>query len=426
MPMASSSRYSRRDFLSVLAAGIAAAAAPGRATRAAAREDNRWRLLFTSAGRTGIVDPDGAELEYLEFDVPGQATWQPGPILPDGRLILLSMEPRRDGPGRPFDQYYTQTPTHLWLYDPATRQLDELCTRDRRAPFVTPALWIGGDRLLVQVVAQGVGQIWSLNFDGSDQQKFTRADEGFPYGLSLSPAGDRVAFHTAGPAPHAYRIWTSALDGSDRRLIAGDPEHLFFGPQWSPDGAWLSFLDCRHQADPGHDWADLVVARADGSELRHLTEGQALWFGVTYGPRARHGGGSDIPAWTHDGRLLAARRLPGSQVAWQFQPQRPDVDHFNRDFHPESARGGTQLTLFTRGADDGWTPQSLTAEVEGQWAFRGTPSPQGLGIAYCQAATGASPSLWLLTTAGDEPRLITQGLDQQGVDHPRWLPPRRT
>lgn len=34
-----------------------------------------------------------------------------GPALPGGRVVLLSMEPRRDGPGRPFDDYYTQTPT---------------------------------------------------------------------------------------------------------------------------------------------------------------------------------------------------------------------------------------------------------------------------------------------------------------------------
>lgn len=71
------------------------------------------RLLFTSGGKTALANADGTALRYLELDE-GQATWQPGPCFSDGRrVILLSMEPRRDGPGQPFDEYYTQTPTHL-------------------------------------------------------------------------------------------------------------------------------------------------------------------------------------------------------------------------------------------------------------------------------------------------------------------------
>ena len=84
--------------------------------------------------------------------MPNQATWQPGSIFPDGRRVLfLSMEPRRDGPGKPFDEYYTQTPTHLWIHDLSTGTLEEICTKERMAPFVTPALLVGDDRLLVQV-----------------------------------------------------------------------------------------------------------------------------------------------------------------------------------------------------------------------------------------------------------------------------------
>ena len=48
------------------------------------------------------------------------------------------MEPRRDGPGRPFDEYYTQTPTHLWIHDLESGSLNEICDKDRLAPFVTP------------------------------------------------------------------------------------------------------------------------------------------------------------------------------------------------------------------------------------------------------------------------------------------------
>jgi len=95
-------------------------------------EATRQRLFFTSAGKTCLIRADGSGLETLEFDEPSQATWQPGPFLSDGkRVIFLSMEARRDGPGRPFDQYYTQTPTHLWLYDLDRKSLTEIATKER-------------------------------------------------------------------------------------------------------------------------------------------------------------------------------------------------------------------------------------------------------------------------------------------------------
>ena len=68
-----------------------------------------------------------------------------------------------------------------------------------------------------------------------------------------------------------------------------------------------------------------------------------MWFAATYGDPKTRGGGSNVPAWTRDGSILFPRRLPGSKVPWEYQPQRPDVDHFNRDFKPELARGGTEI-----------------------------------------------------------------------------------
>src|SRR5215469_17135256 len=94
------------------------------------------RLMFVSQGKTGIVRADGTKLSYFDFDVPNQASWQPGPFFSDGRrLVFLSMEPRRDGPGRPFDEFYTQTPTHIWSHDLEAGSLEELCTKERIAPF---------------------------------------------------------------------------------------------------------------------------------------------------------------------------------------------------------------------------------------------------------------------------------------------------
>jgi hypothetical protein len=275
-------RLRRRDFLAwtVLSLTFGSLSAAGTAAAEDLQAPARSRLLFTSQGKTGIVDSAGSRLRYFDFQVPGQATWQPGPIFADGkRVVFLSMEPRRDGPGRPFDEFYTQTPTHLWVHDLETGALDEICAKDRLAPFVTPALLLGNNRILVQVVRQKVGQIYSVLLDGTDAREFTRAGEGLPYGLSLSPDGQRVAFHLA--SPQGYQVWTSDIDGSNRILIAGKPEHLYFGTNWSPDGRWILYMDCHYRDDPAHDWADVCVGRSDGSEHRVLTSGQAMWFAAT-------------------------------------------------------------------------------------------------------------------------------------------------
>ena len=411
----------RRAFLLGAASMSTAFAVCSRSPRAAAADMDTPRpnrLLFTSHGKTGLVNADGSGLRYFQFDKPGQATWQPGGIFRDGRrLLFLSMEPRRDGPGRPFSEYYTQTPTHIWIHDLESGALDEICTRDRLAPFETPALLLAQpERLLVQVVRKNVGQIFSMHLDGSDPREFTRAGEGLPYGLSLSPDGKRVAYHLA--SPQGYQVWTSDADGSNRVRLAANPGHLYFGTNWSPDGRWVLYLDCRPDQEPGHDWADVCIGRADGSEHRVLTSGNSMWFAATYGDPKTRGGGSNVPAWTRDGSILFPRRLPNSRVAWEFQPNRPDVDHFNRDFKPELARGGTEICLL-----DPRTGKStaLTQNEPPVWDFRSSESPDGKYIAFCRAKTGEPPAIWTMESNGKNPRLITRGIDNLGADHPRWL-----
>ena len=138
--------HGRREFLAAMAytSILGAFAGVQRAAAKFADGQRHNRLLFTSQGKTALVNADGTGLKYFDFDKPGQASWQPGGTFPDGRrVIFLSMEPRRDGPGRPFDEYYTQTPTHLWIHDLESGSFEEICTKDRLAPFVTPALLLG-------------------------------------------------------------------------------------------------------------------------------------------------------------------------------------------------------------------------------------------------------------------------------------------
>jgi TolB protein len=373
-------------------------------------------------GQTELIRADGLARRQLMFDVPNQATWQPSAFFPDGRrLLLLSMEPRRDGPGRPFEEYYTQTPTHLWTFDLESGHLVEIAHQDRLAVFYTPQLLLREGRLLVQVVRGKVGQVFNMSLDGSDARPFTQEGEGLPYGFSESPDGTRIAFHLA--SPRGYEIWTSDPWGRNRIRVAGDPGHLYFGPQWSPDGDWLAYSDCLPADDPGHDWCDVRVGRPDGREARALTSGQAMWFAATYGNAHHHGGGSNVVAWTRKGRLLIPRRLPGSRVPWPFQPNRPDTDHFNRDFRPDAAQGGTWIDRIDPQTG---SSEPVTEPREGIWDFRCSESVDGRWITFCRASTGGLPSLWVQPTERGTALEIVTDPEGTGIDHPRWLPDPET
>jgi TolB protein len=256
-----------------------------------------------------------------------------------------------------------------------------------------------------------------MNLDGTDAREFTRAGEGLPYGLSLSPDRQRVAFHLASPS--GYQIWTSDLNGQNRVKVAAHPDHLYFGTSWSPDGQWILYQDCHYKSDPGHDWSDICIGRTDGSEHRVLTEGQSHWFAATYGSAQNRGGGSNMPAWSSTGEILFSRKLPGAKVAWEYQAQRPDTDHFNRDFKPGLARGGTELCRLNSHTGKVTRLTHLEPPV---WDFRVSESGDGRQLVFCRAETGGSPALWVASASGGHPRLLTHGFDDRGADHPRWLP----
>lgn len=104
---------------------------------------------------------------------------------------------------------------------------------------------------------------------------------------SWSPRGDRVAFTRL--VDKDYELYSVKPDGSDLQRLTNEPDNDAHGV-WSPDGAWLAFSSARggfkdesvlHPYN-GQPNADLYVMRADGSDVRQLTdtpfeEGTVAW-----------------------------------------------------------------------------------------------------------------------------------------------------
>ena len=394
--------------------------------------DKQSRILFNSHGRLGVIDLDvagakggaakaGVRVWYPNPDVPGMDSWGWGPVFEDRRRVILSSyEPGKAWEGN--------VRVHLWIYDlKEDRLLEEIALKNRPAPFMgCTHILPGEDRLVTNPIIDGKQRIWTINLDGSDPREITGAEDGFVYCVQISPDGRRFAYHsTMLEGRDSYCIFVSDLDGGNRVEVAGAQGHLYFGPMWSPDGKWLIYQDCNYPDDPGHDWADLCLAGRDGRDVRagwsrrKVTTGQRQWFATSHGSPDSRGSGSNIAQWTPDGkRVTYTRAEPGSRTAWPYQAQRPDTDHFNRDYFPEEARGGTTICLLDpfSGEETEFIPYEPLV-----WNFRSAWSTDGSMFAFCRAEVGSPSAIWLVDADGGNARMLTDGYEHLGADHPVWV-----
>jgi hypothetical protein len=170
-------------------------------------------------------------------------------------------------------------------------------------------------------------EAWIVEADGSGERKL---DTGHGNALTPEPAphGHRLAF--ASDRDGEWAIYTMQI-GGDQITKVSDPASaaVDFHPRWSPRANWIAFL-----RDPNGIDNDLYVVRANGSDLRRLTDTPdrvEFW-----------------PSWSPDGRELlfttgaASQRLrtislaDGAEHAVSTWPQAPLADGFDDDVRDAS------------------------------------------------------------------------------------------
>jgi Tol biopolymer transport system component len=104
----------------------------------------------------------------------------------------------------------------------------------------------------------------------------TSAHDNFP---AWSPVGDRISFTSNRDGD--YEIYTIKADGSGLTRLTRSPGNDAHN-SWSPDGKWIAFTSARggfkdeavlHPFNP-QPLGDLYMMRADGSDVRRLTDNQ--------------------------------------------------------------------------------------------------------------------------------------------------------
>lgn len=257
------------------------------------------------------------------------------------------------------------------------------------------------------------------------------------------------------------QLVTSALDGSDVRVIARSVPGYHLFPRWSPDGRWIAF-----QRGDGVRY-DVFVIRSTGGQERRLTHDSNIIRGLAWLPDSQgivYGSsrGSTLPylppislwqislnggvprqitpadVWyeqpdSHGAGLLAATRVRmrfdiwsfpfGSDPAENVRRAEPITRQTGQVLTPTAAPDGEHIAFLSDSGGHGnlWVTSTRNPQLR-QITFEddasvtvGVPiwSPDGKSIAFVSSRgrSGFDFGIWLVDADGRNPRpVVKQGL----------------
>lgn len=133
--------------------------------------------------------------------------------------------------------------------------------------------------------------LWVYDLDKKEEKRLTEGE----YTVSdpqWSPDGARITYTTR-PTPRAddgalSDVWVVTVAGGEKKKIAGEPGAAD-NVRWSPDGKWIAFTGTADR-DPGPSTAFLYLYPVDGGAPKQLSPKFDLSVGT--------------PVWSRDGKMI--------------------------------------------------------------------------------------------------------------------------
>lgn len=313
---------------------------------------DRLRRLASVARRPGLA---GRRARRLAPALVGLALtaclYHPPGTLPSSVRILYSRA-KADSTGSATDVYFL-----------VARRGNELRLTGEPGVDTQPVFAPTSLRVYYTREADGRSEIWSMEFDGSDERAVVADSTDGVRDPAISPDESRLAWTKTGDG--RSEIWTSAMDGSDRRRVLEGSG--WSDPAWSPDGRRL-----------------VVTGRLDGPERLYVVS-------ATGGdPRALSPNGpapQGDPDWSPD----------GSRIVFRL-----------------GADEGADIAVMTvaTGAIERLVDNDV-AERDPAW------NPDGSRIVFVRRSEGKW-NLWLMDADGSDVKDLTSSDEVDAAD-PEWL-----
>ena len=264
------------------------------------------------------------------------------------------------------------------LIEMATGQVANVTSVERVSHYNGGLFFMPTGQLGFTPLIKGVSKPFVMDLDGRNKRDRSGQDAGFTYGYSVSPDGKFISYH------ENYQVYIANADGSEKRHIkTGHP--FDFAPRWSPDGEWLLFVSGEHYDCHPH------IVRRDGTGLKKLAN-RAGYRGVTefLDVFDFHGGSSDVPVWSVDGRLV---------------------------FYSAKVINNVELFQITLGGEI----TQLTKTPDGTTHYHPTPSPDGTRLLYGSKRDGVR-QLFVMSLANRSETRLTDLKPGHGALWPHWQP----